>query len=364
VTLAIPAGAPAGAVAVADGFVTETRSTGVGGPWDHGNMRSPAASPSMIGRESELAELRAALNDTLRGRPRGVVVSREAGIGKTRLLEEFLAQASSEAIVLTGQCVDLGAVGAPYAPIKGVLRGLIDQIGADAVLEAGGPGRDALTALLPELGDSPSDRPETGSNRLHETVAVVLETVSQRSPVVVVIEDLHWADDATLNLLRFLLRALTRGRLLVVLSFRTEDVPRGHPLRGLISELERSRSVSRIDISRLNRPDVRQQVQEILGTVPDDEAFDNLFARSEGIPFFVEELVGFDETCDRPRATGTRAHRSGSEQPADRRAAVHQFEDGECARVSHSPQTRSLHSYRSCVPRQATRRFLTVITFS
>jgi DNA-binding CsgD family transcriptional regulator/tetratricopeptide (TPR) repeat protein len=252
----------------------------------------------MIGRESDLAELRAALDDTLKGRPHGVVVSGEAGIGKTRLLEEFLAQASNEAIVLTGQCVDLGAVGAPYAPIKGVLRGLIDKIGPDAVLEAGGPGRGALTALLPELGDGQLDRSDVGSNRLHETVAVVLETVSQRSPVVVVIEDLHWADDATLNLLRFLLRALTRGRLLVVLSFRTEDVPRGHPLRGLISELERSRSVSRIDLSRLGRNDVRRQVQQILGTVPDDEAFDNLFARSEGIPFFVEELVGFDETCE------------------------------------------------------------------
>lgn len=261
----------------------------------------------MIGRESELAHLRAALDDTRNGRPRGVVVSGEAGIGKTRLLEEFLARASAEAIVLTGQCVDLGAVGAPYAPIKGVLRGLIDQIGPDAVLEAGGPGRSALTALLPELGvyqgDSRSgngqvDRTEAGPNRLHETVAVVLETVSQRAPVVVVIEDLHWADDATLNLLRFLLRALNRGRILVVLSFRSEDVPRGHPLRSLISELERSRSVSRIDIQRLGRDDVRRQVHEILGTVPDDEAFDSVFNRSEGIPFFVEELVGYDETCE------------------------------------------------------------------
>ncbi|MET0932371.1 MAG: AAA family ATPase [Mycetocola sp.] len=291
-------------------------------------MRSPAASPSMIGRESELEHLRAALDDTVKGRPRGVVVSGEAGIGKTRLLEEFLAQASSKAIVLTGQCVDLGAVGAPYAPIKGVLRGLIDQIGPDAVLDAGGPGRSALTALLPELGviqnsviqnrvvqtggvqtgvaqtgdsqrgDGRLDRLESGPNRLHETVAVVLETVSKQAPVVVVIEDLHWADDATLNLLRFLLRALNRGQILVILSFRSEDVPRGHPLRGLISELERSRSVSRIDIQRLGREDVRRQVHEILGTLPDDDAFDSVFNRSEGIPFFVEELVGFDETCE------------------------------------------------------------------
>jgi DNA-binding CsgD family transcriptional regulator/tetratricopeptide (TPR) repeat protein len=252
----------------------------------------------MIGRESELAQLRAALDNTLQGRPQGVVVSGEAGIGKTRLLEEFLGQARAEAIVLTGQCVDLGPVGAPYAPIKGVIRGLVDQIGAEAVLDAGGPGRDALTALLPELGDGQLDRTEVGPNRLHETVAVLLETVARRSPVVVVIEDLHWADDATLNLLRFLLRALNRGRILVVLSFRSEDVPRGHPLRGLLSELERSRSVSRVDIARLDRDEVRRQVHEILGSLPDDDAFDRLFSRSEGIPFFVEELVGFDESCE------------------------------------------------------------------
>ena len=252
----------------------------------------------MIGRESELAQLRSALADTLLGLPQGVLVSGEAGIGKTRLLEEFLASASEEALVLTGQCVDLGAVGAPYAPIKGVLRSLVSQIGADTVLEAGGPGRGALTALLPELGDADLDRSGTGLNRLHETVAVVLETVSLTTPVVVVIEDLHWADDATLNLLRFLLRGLSRGRILVVLSVRTEDVPRGHPLRGLISELERSRSITRIEVQRLSRPEVQRQVHEILGTLPDDEAFDSVFSRSEGIPFFVEELVGFDETCE------------------------------------------------------------------
>ena len=294
----MPGEATAAGSAVSVGHMAESRSTGVGGAWHDEGMRSPAASPSMIGRESELAQLRSALADTLLGLPQGVIVSGEAGIGKTRLLEEFLASASAEALVLTGQCVDLGAVGAPYAPIKGVLRSLVSQLGAEAVLDAGGPGRGALTALLPELGDADLDREGTGLNRLHETVAVVLETVSVTTPVVVVIEDLHWADDATLNLLRFLLRGLSRGRILIVLSFRTEDVPRGHPLRGLISELERSRSVSRVDVQRLSRAEVQRQVHEILGTLPDEEAFDSVFARSEGIPFFVEELVGFDETCE------------------------------------------------------------------
>jgi predicted ATPase len=252
----------------------------------------------MVGRKSELDQLRSVFASMLEGRPQGVVVSGEAGIGKTRLLEEFRSSASADALVLTGQCVDLGAVAAPYSPIQSVLRGLIAELGADAVLEAGGPGAEALAALLPELGSRVADPATARLNRVHDAVASVLETVSRQTPLVVVIEDLHWADEGTLDLLRFLLRVLSTGRILVLLSFRTEDVSRGHPLRTLLSELDRSRSVTRVELFRLNRSDARRQVIEILGTEPDDEAFDSVYARSEGVPFFVEELVGFDSTCE------------------------------------------------------------------
>ncbi len=250
----------------------------------------------MIGRESELKRLRTVFAESLTGRPQGVVISGEAGIGKTRLLEEFLRFASAEALVLTGQCVDLGPVGAPYYPVASVLRGLVENIGADAVLHAGGPGAEAFATLLPELGIETTEPPGAGLNRVHDTVAAVFETVSRQTPVVIVIEDLHWADEGTLDLLRFLLRVLGRGRILVVLTFRTEDVVRGHPLRSLLSELDRSRSVSRVELVRLSKAEVRNQVVAILGTEPDDDAFDSVYARSEGVPFFVEELVGFDCT--------------------------------------------------------------------
>jgi DNA-binding CsgD family transcriptional regulator/tetratricopeptide (TPR) repeat protein len=252
----------------------------------------------MIGRESELARLRSVFATTLDGRPQGVVVSGEAGIGKTRLLEEFRGFASTEALVLTGQCVDLGSVAAPYSPIQAVLRGLVAAVGADTVLDAGGPGAEALAALLPELPSRSPDAAAGRLNRVHDAVATVLETVSRQTPLVVVIEDLHWADEGTLDLLRFLLRVLGTGRVLVVLSFRTEDVSRGHPLRTLLSELDRSRSVTRVELFRLTRDDVRRQVVEILGAEPDEEAFDSVYARSEGVPFFVEELIGFDSTCE------------------------------------------------------------------
>ncbi|AWB88107.1 helix-turn-helix transcriptional regulator [Mycetocola zhujimingii] len=252
----------------------------------------------MIGRESELAQLHAVFDQVLTGRPQGVVISGEAGIGKTRLIEEFLGLASADALVLTGQSVDLGAVGAPYSPIQSVLRGLVAELGPEAVLEASGPGAEALTALLPELGAQGADPAGAALNRLHDTVTTLFESVSRRTPLVIAIEDLHWADEGTLDLLRFLLRVLGRGRILVVLSFRSEDVARGHPLRSLLSELDRSRSVTRVELVRLTKEEVRRQVAAILGSEPDDEAFDSVYARSEGVPFFVEELIGFGSTSE------------------------------------------------------------------
>ncbi|MGO4690816.1 helix-turn-helix transcriptional regulator [Glaciibacter sp. 2TAF33] len=283
-------------------------------------MKSSASSAAMIGRESDLADLHAVLADSLLGIQRCVVIAGEAGIGKSRLLEEFQAETRDRVLALVGQCVDLGTVGAPYAPIMGVLRDLVSVMGAEAVNRAAGPGRAALWALLPELKEAALKEAalkeaalseatgfpepaagtpvqETGLNHLHEVVAVLLENFSRQTPLLVVIEDLHWADGATLNLLRFLLKVVTRGRMMFVLSYRSDDVPRGHPLRGFLSELERSRRIVRSELGRLTRAQVLRQAQAILGSPPGAEAFESVFERSEGVPFFVEELLGIDD-CD------------------------------------------------------------------
>jgi DNA-binding CsgD family transcriptional regulator len=247
----------------------------------------------MIGRGRELRHLRDVLRETLDGIPRAVVVAGEAGIGKTRLLTEFQAEAAASARILVGQCVDLGSAGIPYAPIISVLRSLVQQAGADAVLSAAGPGGGALTLLLPELSDGPTDR-AAGVGRLHEMVAVLLETFARDQPIVVVIEDLHWVDGASLTVLQFLLNAVTAGRVMLVLSYRSDDVGRGHPLRSFLSGAERARLLSRIELRRLSRQEVRAQAREILGTTPDADTIASVFERSEGVPFFVEELVDRD----------------------------------------------------------------------
>ncbi|MET0977012.1 MAG: AAA family ATPase [Leifsonia sp.] len=258
-------------------------------------MTIAASSPVMIGRTAELGLLRAAAAAAAAGSARTVVIGGEAGIGKSRLIDEFLAESTDVFRVLLGQCVDLGSVASPYAPIKGILRTLADDVGAERMLDVAGPGRAALAALLPELGPAVADVDTPAvRGQLHEVVAVLLEAFSRERPIIVAVEDLHWIDSASLSLLRFLVRALVTGRVLLVLSYRTEDVTRGHPVRAFLSEVERSRSVERLEVTRLTRAQVRRQVRAISGEAPTDAAVETFFARSDGIPFFVEELWGID----------------------------------------------------------------------
>jgi len=293
--------------------LTAERVPAVGGAWQHEEVTTSAS--AMIGRDAELAWLDGLLGEAEAGMPRTVVVGGEAGIGKSRLIREFAARVGSvagaadpatSARVIVGQCVDLGTVAAPYAPIKAALRSLVADIGAERALDTVGPGRAAFVALLPELAESggagepvPAVAGGPGaSGQLHEAVAVLLETVSRERPVVLVVEDLHWIDPASLGLLRFLVRALTASRVMLLLSYRSEDVTRGHPLRPFLAELERDRWVDRRELSRLSRDEVRELAASLAGSSPDEALLDTLFRRSDGVPFFVEEVVGLDGCTD------------------------------------------------------------------
>lgn len=277
----------------------------------------------MVGRQADLAWLEGLLEAAREGAPRTAVLGGEAGIGKTRLLHEFTTGLGADVRVIAGQSVDLGEVAAPYAPVKAALRELVTEIGGDAVLAAVGPGRSALTALLPELAvdDQALAAPVPGggaaTGQLHEAIAVLLETVSRERPTVVVVEDLHWIDAASLALLRFLMRALTASRVLLVLTYRTEDVGRGHPVRAFLTEAERDRRVERRELERLTRAQVRR-LARLLGAgggagrgagvgggaggggggTPSIAAIDTVYRRSEGVPFFIEELIVIDACRD------------------------------------------------------------------
>jgi len=250
----------------------------------------------MIGRTAELAELEAALSDAAAGRPSLVFVAGESGVGKTRILDEAARRAKSAGgRLLSGDCVELGEGELPYAPIVAALRPLARD--GDPALDALHEGaRAELTRLLPGLGlpsIPPVETEDVGAaqSRLFEALISLLEELGSENAVVLLIEDLHWADRSTRNFLTFLARSLCRERVLVIGSYRPDELHRRHPLRPLLAELERGGRARRIELSPLNRPELAEALGDILGAPPDDGLVDRLYARSEGNPLFAEELL-------------------------------------------------------------------------
>ena len=188
------------------------------------DMSGRASSPVLVGRDEQMAALDAAFATARQGGPAAVLLGGEAGVGKSRLVSEFgQAAAAAGARVLAGGCLELGTDGLPFAPFTTILRDLVHEMGADAVASML-PSRTTrgLARLLPELGEADtSGDPGEARARLFEEVLGTLEYLAQHSPVVLVIEDAHWADRSSRDLLTFLIgnqRAI--GGLLIVVTFR------------------------------------------------------------------------------------------------------------------------------------------------
>ncbi|HEU5032648.1 MAG TPA: AAA family ATPase [Spirillospora sp.] len=267
-------------------------------------MSARAMSPVLVGRAAELA----VLEDALAAAPGAVLVGGEAGLGKTRLIREFAASVGGggQARVLLGGCLELGSDGLPFAPFTTVLRGLVRDIGIDgvaALVPRGDTG--SLARLLPEFGEPESDAASGEERaRLFEVVLTLLERLAERQPVVLVIEDAHWADRSTRDLLSFLVRNLSVAPVLIVVTYRSDELHRAHPLRPLLGGLERVDRVSRLEITRLARSDVAALVTEVLGHAPPAGLVDRIDARSEGNPLFIEALLDDDGTlaCELPES--------------------------------------------------------------
>ena len=236
-----------------------------------------------VGRDAEIAALRESLKRVRTDEPAMVLVGGEAGVGKTRLLEEFAKHAAG-ARFLTGQCLELGEEGLPYAPFAGIVRELVRAEGV-AVLD----GHEAEFArLLPELG---AVSHEADRGVLFDRVSVLLARLAAEQPLVVVLEDLHWADRSTRDLIDFLVRAARTARVLLICTYRTDELHRGHPLRGFVAELDRARGVERLDLGRLDRDGTAEILASVYGAEPGQRAIDKVHQRAQGNPFFVEELA-------------------------------------------------------------------------
>jgi len=253
-------------------------------------------SPVLVGREVELGVLGEAFEAASGGVPQVVLVGAEAGGGKSRLAAEFSASLRGQALVLVGGCVVLGAAGLPYAPITAVLRELLRERG---VSEVAGllPGADAgeLAALVPELGSPPAGGdPEMARGRLFGLMLVLLEQLAAEQPLVLVIEDLHWADRSTGELLAFLVGSLRRAAVLVVATFRSDELGQAAPVRRLLAALGRLDGVTRLELERLSRGQVATQLEAILGCPPDAAVVAEAYARGGGNPLFTEVLLNPD----------------------------------------------------------------------
>jgi tetratricopeptide (TPR) repeat protein len=258
-------------------------------------MGGRVVSPIFVGRVEELHVLEAALGRATNSEPAVVLVGGEAGVGKTRLVAELTARCAADGTrVLTGGCVPVGDGALPYAPIVEGLRALVGDLGASAVRGLIGPSWPELTRLLPALGEPQAGggTPDQAAQaRLFELLLGMLARLSQQMPVTLVVEDVHWADRSTRDLLAFLARNLRRERLLVVVSYRSDE-PGTYWLGPYLAVLDRSGRAERVELPRLDRAETVAQLVGILGAAPPAGLVDAVFGRSEGNPLFTEELLG------------------------------------------------------------------------
>ena len=251
-------------------------------------------SPVFVGRRDQLRLLTDQADRVRSGTPEMLLVGGDAGVGKTRLVNEFTATRPA-GTVFTGACLQLGVDGLSYAPFTAVLRQVLRECGRAPFEEAAPGGIGEFARLLPELGPFPEERRE---NRgiLFEQLLRLFTLLAGDEGVTVVLEDLHWADGATRDLLVFLVRNLDRPGTQIVATFRSDDLHRAHPLRRLLPELERLPGVGRIQLEPLSREEVAAQTRAIRGEDLTPTQLDSLYRRSEGVPLFVEALATA-ETC-------------------------------------------------------------------
>jgi DNA-binding CsgD family transcriptional regulator/tetratricopeptide (TPR) repeat protein len=248
----------------------------------------PTTASSLIGRDEDLAALEAALEQARGGELVTVVLAGDAGIGKTRLVQEFSERAYAQgARLLAGACVDVGDATLPYGAVMDALRAV--PAGALQDLPAGL--RRALATLIPEA--APDDEPssDAGQSGVFGAVLRLLEQLGRETPVVLVLEDVHWADGSTQALLRFLVRGMRQTAVLLVLTYRTDELQRGAGVRRMLAELGRAPRVRTRELAPLTRAQTAGQLAGLVPAPLGEDTVDAIHARAEGNPFYVEELL-------------------------------------------------------------------------
>jgi ATP/maltotriose-dependent transcriptional regulator MalT len=262
-----------------------------------GGMADQVTPGRFVDRTEELALLNDLLVRVGDRAPLVALLGGEAGVGKTRLTEQLAANAVQQGVrVLRGGCVPLGEEGLPFAAVTEALRGLARDLDPGELDAVAGPARGDLGRLVPDLALGAETAAGAtilgaGQGRLFALLLGMVERLAEAAPLLWIMEDLHWADRSTRDLVAFLVASLRSGPVMLLLTYRSDELHRLHPLRGLLGELARIRHVRRLELRRFTRAELAEQLAGLLGDDPPSGLVEEVYARSGGNPFFAEELV-------------------------------------------------------------------------
>ena len=271
---------------------------GVGATREDGGVAR--STTPLVGRAAELATVLSAVDRAAAGESSVIVLDGDAGVGKTRLLAELLDETARRGVLsLIGHCVDLGDAPPPYLPFTEAFG----RLAADhpELVEHLLAEHPAIARLLPRHGPrerGTDDRVERGE--LFESVLGFLEVLARDQPLLVIVEDVHWADQATRDLLGFLFTRLQNHPITMLVSFRSDDLHRRHPLRPTLAQWARLPAVARLHLDPLGSDDVRRLVRALQPGPVKEMDLQRIVTRADGNAFFAEELVAATEQCPDP----------------------------------------------------------------
>jgi DNA-binding NarL/FixJ family response regulator/tetratricopeptide (TPR) repeat protein len=256
------------------------------------------ASPTFVGRAAELAALDEALDDAAEGHTTTVLIGGDAGVGKTRLLDTWNHRARGRgARVAEGSCLDLGETGPAYTALVEALRDLLGGLEPGDEETLVGPDRGVLARVIPELANGPErgmfgqHLPRLAQTRLFERLVDVLHRAAARGPVVLELEDIHWADPSSRAFLLYLAEVSRESKLLVIATYRPEQAESDPAFRSTLGQLLRRPRVATLPVPPFDQGEVREQLTGILGRAPSNALLTAIHARSEGNALFAEELL-------------------------------------------------------------------------
>ncbi|MEE9234922.1 MAG: AAA family ATPase, partial [Candidatus Acidoferrales bacterium] len=251
-----------------------------------------------VGRQREMGELKACLEDALSGRGRLVTLVGEPGIGKSRTAQELATYAGLRgAQVLWGRCYE-GEGAPPYWPWVQAIRSYVRDKEPEELRAEMGAGAEDIAEIvsdvrerLPGLRTPPQLEPEQARFRLFDSITAFLKSVSRRQPLVLVLDDLHWADHPSLLLLEFVARELAGNRLLLIGTYRDVELSRQHPLAETLGELTRDGLFQRVLLRGLSLEDVGRFIEMTSGKGAPRGLIEVVYSQTEGNPLFVTEVV-------------------------------------------------------------------------